>query len=928
MATVTIDLSLDDNSFKKSYDALFHKEKYDQLGKIIQSRLNFVEANKDDSENVNHNRSHQAVLLNGERGTGKTSILVNLKSFMKKKFENIEKEILFLDPVDPTLLNNNEDFLNVVIAQINKNKVIQEQLEKIKNSDYYYHSLEMLANALEGEQTAKNQTGLDKLLSYQGSLDITQRTHEYFHEVLKFTDKKLIVIAIDDVDMSLYHGFEILEVVRKYLCSNYVLPIVSGDLTLYKELVHNEFFKQLVHKDSNQNELQKKQAFNLTKEYLRKVFPLHQRIYVPTIEQYCEKASLGQNVEIKNGENPIFSLYEFHQWFLIVLNGRVNGEENSIVSYTPKTVRELMQLLGALKPIFTEERFSNLTEFCKLRHQIDDKKLDIKNVLTTSLLSKKKDNERKNINELFDIISDHFKVERPDLHYLCEALKVINNVGNLFLNDLIYFNPIKQLEIGKIEIIEKRNNENFEFYKNFGEQKQYLPRNLTIDNEVYFLRALPAIEPACNPLQLLARNNNDNSRLFYEYIDKSPENLFLLKLFSHANYYTSYQNKPFIFFGKFFEIITISLMKDIDVKWVQNLLLKPPYFSIIDVNPTKVFDFSLGDTLQEESEAELEEDTEELEFLKSLVDLINEFRKNNIHKDGAEFSFIDVSLFAAIQSKYFNQLNLYKNNNSRLFKKNFDAKDLLQDAAIRAAYCYWSALGSFEKRESLFNSSLNGKIAHQNFFSTSTMATNKVDDLRKYNNTYKLNVLPFIGEEIEFKIPAFTKLLKKHPIFEIINRIVVSIKEDPADKIASIEPLKKETFVANYSRPYIEKIFNEKLTENEYQEIFQYNEPSRKKEFISDKIKQLLDVVNSKTDESNYPFIPFIKSAQFGSMFKTRVANGFKTSSDVERLLNLIWLFIFDKNQQTVKNSKLFIQKLTDIGIDEKLASLLSTGIR
>lgn len=911
MIIVTIDLSLDDNSFKKSYDALFHKEKYEQLSKIIQNRLNFVEANKDDSENVNHNRSHQAVLLNGERGTGKTSILVNLTTFMKEEFKNIENKILFLDPVDPTLLNNNEDFLNVVIAQINKTKVIQEQLEKTKNTDCYYHSLEMLANALEGEQIAKNQTGLDKLLSYQGSLDIAQRTHEYFHEVLKFTDKKLIVIAIDDVDMSLHHGFEILEVVRKYLCSNYVLPIVSGDLNLYQELVHNEFFKQLVHKDSNQTESQKKQAFNLTIEYLRKVFPLHQRIYVPTIEQYCEKANLGQNVKIKNGENPICSLYEFHQWFLIILNGRVNGEENSIVSYTPKTVRELMQLLGALKPIFTEEGFSNLTEFCKLRNQLDDKKPDIKNVLAISLSSKTKKAEVENIYKLLDILSNNFKGgERSDLHYLCEALKAINKSENIFLNDLVYFNPIKQLEISKIEITKKRNNENLELYKTFDEQKQYLPINLTNDNEVYFLRALPAIEPVCNPLQLLARSTSNNSRNFYKYIDESPENLFLLKLFSHANYYTSYQNKPFIFFGKFFEIITVSLIRDIDVKWLQNLLLKPPYYSIISVNPTKIFDFELDNAaLPEEAEeaAESEENAKESEFLKGLVDSINEFRKNNIYKGGDELTFIDISLFSAVQSKFFNQLNLYKKKNSnKLLQGNLDAKSLLHDTAIRAAYCYWSALGSFEK-SSLFYE--DARVSHTNFFAVNKNANNDKDKL-KNNNAYRLNIEPLLELDSTVPIP-FTSTIIKHPIYKFILNLLSeeTVMEQARDYMFSI------------TQGIISLLeFNRFINQSPKNSDLPLSETKR--EILLQKLNKVFDHIKTKTAVNGANYATLLKQAKYGEMLKTK---NFPDES-MGMILLLIWKILLEEDD-SLKTKRQFIYKLKSKGVDKELASLLCEGI-
>ena len=64
-------------------------------------------------EDLDNCRVHDSILINGDRGTGKSSVLVNLETFLKEaeKTDNALKsaELLILKPVDPTLLDKGDD---------------------------------------------------------------------------------------------------------------------------------------------------------------------------------------------------------------------------------------------------------------------------------------------------------------------------------------------------------------------------------------------------------------------------------------------------------------------------------------------------------------------------------------------------------------------------------------------------------------------------------------------------------------------------------------------------------------------------------------------------------------------------------------------------------------------------------------------------
>jgi len=49
--------------------------------------------------------------------------------------------------------------------------------------------------------------------------------------------------------MAFEKGFEVLEVVRKYLSTPYVIPIITGDINLYNSIVCEHFSRMMRNKD-------------------------------------------------------------------------------------------------------------------------------------------------------------------------------------------------------------------------------------------------------------------------------------------------------------------------------------------------------------------------------------------------------------------------------------------------------------------------------------------------------------------------------------------------------------------------------------------------------------------------------------------------------------------------------------------------------
>lgn len=936
-----IDLSLGDHARRADNNHLFHRSVYEWLSDNIKTQLErnrnqFSKPTGDD--NINQMRSHDAILLAGDRGTGKTWILINISGFVERddELKKIANEILFLDPVDPTLLNDNEDFLNIVVGQINKSHFVKNKLEtgKSEQNEAYCRRLEDLATALEGEQSTRSQVGLDRLLSYQGSLDIAQHAHCYFRGVLELTGRRLIVLPIDDVDMSLHYGFKVLEVVRKHLCSPYILPIVSGDFHLYQELVGNQFCAELVHekRSAGDKNMQRKQAQQLAYEYLRKVFPMQQRITVPTIDRYCTRYA-GASTMVANGKQVLSDLHSIHQLLLAVFNGRVNGEENSSVDYVPRTARELMQLLYALKPVL-EKLPSH--EFPSSADK-DSKENLIKKDISVWWLKRSKLNEDKNKKdisayEVYDILSRHFAQE-PRLRELCEALKQLNRKDGIDrLDEITYLNPIRQMDL-KDNLIPWRQNENYVLYSKtkkdspasssgkqqaenfpvFRQQFESLPLGLR-ESICRSLIALPAIEPIDYALKFSKAyvrkciKGNDKNKLFF------------LSLFTHDDFYTSYQTAPLVFFGRFFELITMSLIRDVNAAWLQNLLMHSPYYSILSVSGAKVFDFDeeTGDV----SGNIAEDGSQQLKTLtQDLATDINAFRQKNPEWDNMFFA--DASLLAALQSKYFNQINLYKSADKKTIPTNRKTKVLndedFKEIALRAAYSYWGALGSFEMSDLYFGDEPN-KICHQNFFAVNKQINS--GNIKKYNNVYRLNIEPFLGDKDQrpFSITSFTRLLNDHPVYKRIEELIKSM-EAPLPDFSPIQTNQK-----NQQAPYNPTDYNAISAELKEFSLIEKQDDIRASD-DEDAVLRITDELYDRAFKACGQDTNRTKQAiqDLGKYLKTQSFFGGARHLDV--LLALIWEVLLKKDTEAFSSPATLETRLTGAGVNETLASLLAKGI-
>ena len=214
-----------------SGEELIHKKEFERVIELIKKQL--VSASRDTNcsgKRLTH--FYNTISVFGERGTGKTSFLHSVISKIESEYhENIE----ILGFIDPTIIEEKEHIFLLVVSLINN--LVEE---KLKDNECKTHTQSFQQRRLWQKQLLRLAKGLPTLekvgvdrknanwqshdFIMERGLDIVYSAFNLEREfrelvscALEILGKKAFVLALDDIDVDMKKGWDVLEMLRKYI---------------------------------------------------------------------------------------------------------------------------------------------------------------------------------------------------------------------------------------------------------------------------------------------------------------------------------------------------------------------------------------------------------------------------------------------------------------------------------------------------------------------------------------------------------------------------------------------------------------------------------------------------------------------------------------------------------------------------------------
>lgn len=676
---------------------------------------------------------HNAILISGGRGTGKSVFLKNAQALWIDYIRtNTNLPSLYFAPIiDPTLLQDHDSFTNVLVAHI-YNQVMSvvnsgtsnlstRELDSSKSE--FFQALRSLSEAVQYAGEHSEHVGLDKIIQYSSGIKIDSLFHEYIKVSKLILGCDAIVISIDDVDMALDNAYDVLEEIRRRLSCPDIIPLVSGELELYHHLVKLEITKSLgqaSHKEDF-NGYGTKKSNELADAYLAKVLPNHYRIALKPI------AALLPFLTIKDSElttsDKWIAYSKYQQSFKDFFFGTVNGQERSAEYPSPHSAREVGQLVRLLTPSSLE----------------NDKRLE----------------------ENWEALRVWSESQQHGSSYVLarSALQSMGTQAPLKLSELLIFNIRDQASERLPWASHKFCEEQVKFAKAFDKSDGTGTNENLLENlsDVRVIRSMPPLEMFTDNMSITIGNTSHE------------KNRDTLGLYTHSAYYgTQGSQQRKVYFSKAFEILTTSILMSFYEEQcvaecerkLKEIMDSTPFYSIHALNPTKYVDEAPVSPLNIGTEEE-DEDTEDYE---EFIDKVMDWSRSNrdIIKSFVGDETRVLALIVAVFNKVFSQLNLLRER----YHKGSNNDDTLIDAILRFRYILVNAFGFLLSSRNVVPANL-----------ALGSSQNILRDLDVYSNqskTYQKNV-DWIKESLakdsglkpdqESKAALFISAVSLHPIF-------------------------------------------------------------------------------------------------------------------------------------------------------------------
>lgn len=297
-------INLQESSYAHDFSGseLIHKDEFDRVMGLIRQQLKDIDS-REIKEWKNPVHRYNTISVLGERGTGKTSFLCSVL----KEIEDKEKDIEVLNIIDPTMIEEKEHIFLLVVSLINE--AVKRELtngecrlgtKAFQQRNMWNLKLQKLAKGL---PTLKNvgvdhntrewqshefimERGLDTVSS---AFSMVSDFHQLVKYALEILDKKAFLLMLDDIDVDMQKGWDVLEMLRKYVTTPQIITLLSGNLKLYSLNVRKHQWKQLEDLDKYEQKKEHSQIVNeLEGQYLLKVLKPENRIHLNSIKESIE----------------------------------------------------------------------------------------------------------------------------------------------------------------------------------------------------------------------------------------------------------------------------------------------------------------------------------------------------------------------------------------------------------------------------------------------------------------------------------------------------------------------------------------------------------------------------------------------------------------------------------------------------------------
>ena len=442
------------DSFKESLFCNAYKE-----AGMLTAMIGKEQYNAKKEEHAIYEQSDNIITFVGRRGTGKSSAMLSFMDALgkikhvcdlehitediepeeQKKFPNVE--FIVLDWIDASIIEKGEDVFEMLLAKmtaeiLKEDKVFQNM---VSQNDYQIRELHQRLGSLykkvlklklrSQNLDSKEESPISALRDLGRSIDLRQEFEELIEVYLNVKSNKrscsnnrFLVVAIDDVDMNIEYGFDILEQIQRYLKVNRLLVLLTIDYEQLLKCCENHYKK--LYKDNAKKR-------RIAESYIAKVLPFHMRVYLPSLKKKDYYRKRETRVEINNRyytiKEAIFQMIWERTW----IRYDSQGKKRHFMEF--KNLRDL------------NNYFLFLQGMNKIEGELDPGKKDV----TEKIIQQMEKNQRRIMDDLLFRFAEEYLPEAEKEYFISLSEEDIRRRGEIVIANFLR-------DVGKVSYQELR----------------------------------------------------------------------------------------------------------------------------------------------------------------------------------------------------------------------------------------------------------------------------------------------------------------------------------------------------------------------------------------------------------------------------------------------------------------------------------------
>jgi hypothetical protein len=276
---------------------------------------------------VRQNNDGRIISFLGGRGTGKSTAMAEFCYILNNKWkddgerrwwidhsigENKLREKLYgkalnfkiLNIIEASNLEDKEDLFELIMASLFRqweekmravNQTSEEQLYQKTEFQKRFNSIMNGYYALKNARSEEfGDSYISKLKTMSSSMDIREKIRDLIDRVLALfygdSGTSFLVIAIDDLDLNIAHGYEMLEQLHKYFFLPNVWILMSGDYDQISDICKFSYMKEFSGGRSHVIEKHvRDHCGELSRDYISKILPSDLYVYMPELQKNFKK---------------------------------------------------------------------------------------------------------------------------------------------------------------------------------------------------------------------------------------------------------------------------------------------------------------------------------------------------------------------------------------------------------------------------------------------------------------------------------------------------------------------------------------------------------------------------------------------------------------------------------------------------------------